>query len=152
MEEKLAASAELLSQFEENDEFNSAIWQLYQGTCSLYIGDATSAEQSLEHALRELEPNLLHQRTLATLLLAQARLKMGNLEGSLNAVRNAVPLVLATTSSLLDRGLIDLVERLVITLPGNDEVGELVAVVQQHPRLHIIRTQQCVPRYLEATL
>ncbi|MEO8971775.1 MAG: hypothetical protein ABI406_09280 [Ktedonobacteraceae bacterium] len=151
MEEKLAASAELLAQFGENDEFDATLWQLYQGTCALYSGNFSCAEQFLEHALHELKPNLLHQRASATLLQAQARLKLGNLASSLNSVRDAVPLVLATASSLLDRGLIDLIEQLVITLPRDDEVRELVEVVRQHPRLHIIQTQQCVPRYLEAT-
>ncbi len=152
MEEKLAASAELLTQFEGNDEFDAAIWQLYRGTCSLYIGDPASAEQSLEQALQELRPNLLHQRASTGLLQAQARLKMGEVKGSLSAVRAAVPVVLAATSPLLDRGLMDLVEQFMITLPKDDEVRNLVEEVRQHPRLHEIHTQQPVPRYLEATL
>lgn len=152
MEEKLAASENLLAQNEGNDEFNAAIWQLYQGTCSLYIGDTIKAEQSLDDALRELKPHLLHERAMTLLLQAQARLKMGNAEGALKSVRDALPLVLATTSSLLDRGLIDLVERLMIPLSGNEDMAELAAVVQRHPRLHTISTQHCVPRYLEATL
>lgn len=152
MEEKLAASAELLTQFEGNDEFDAAIWQLYRGTCSLYIGDPASAEQSLEQALRELRPNLLHQRASTALLQAQARLKMGEVKGSLSAVRAAVPAVIAATSPLLDRGLIDLVEQFMITLPKDDEVRNLVEEVRQHPRLFVIHTQKPVPRYLEATL
>jgi tetratricopeptide (TPR) repeat protein len=152
MEEKLVASAELLTQCEGNDEFDGAIWQLYRGTCSLYIGDPAIAEQFLEHALRDLKPNLLHQRASTALLQAQARLKMGEVKGSLSVVRAAVPAVIAATSPLIDRGLIDLVEQFVITLPKDDEVGDLVAEVRQHPRLHGILTQQHIPRYLEATL
>ncbi len=152
MEEKLAASAELLTQCEGNDEFDAAIWQLYQGTCALYIGDPTNAEQSLEHALRELRPNLLHQRASAALLLAQARLKMGEVKGSLNVVQVAVPLVITATSPLIDRGLIDLVEQFMLTLPKDTEVRDLVEEVQQHPRLHAISTQKHVPRYLESIL
>ena len=152
MEEKLSASAELLSQFEGNDEFDAAIWQLYRGTCALYIGDPGSAEQYLEHALRELRPNLLHQRASAALLQAQACIKMGEWKRSLSVVRAAVPLVVATTSPLLDRGLVDLVEQFMITLPKDDEVRDLVEEVRQHSRLHANHVQQRVPRYLEATL
>jgi hypothetical protein len=76
----------------------------------------------------------------------------GNLKGSLSAVRAAVPLVVAASSSLIDRGLVGLVEQFMITLPKDDEVKDLVEEVQQHPRLHIIHTQQHIPRYLEATL
>jgi hypothetical protein len=152
MEEKLSTSAELLTQCDGNDEFDVAIWHLYRGTCALYVGDPDRAEQPLEHALRALRPNLLHQRASAALLLAQARLKMGELKGSLSAVRAAVPLVLAATSSLIDRGLVDLVEQFMVTLPKDDEVRELAEEVQQHPRWHLIQTQHHIPRYLEATL
>jgi hypothetical protein len=58
----------------------------------------------------------------------------------------------ATTSPLLDRGLVDLVEQFVIPLARDADVNELVEVVQQHPRLHTIGVQHRVPRYLEATL
>jgi tetratricopeptide (TPR) repeat protein len=152
MEEKLAASAALLMQCEGNDEFDAAIWQLYRGTCALYIGDAADADQSLEQALRELKPNLLHQRASAALLQAQARLKMGEAQGSVRVVRAAVPAVLAAASPLLDRGLIDLVEQFTLTFPKDDEVKNLVAEVRQQPRWHVISTQQRVPRYLEATV
>ena len=77
---------------------------------------------------------------------------MGALKGSLSAVRAAVPLAVATTSSLIDRGLVDLVEQFMVTLPQDDEVRDLVEEVQQHPRLHTIQTQHQIPRYLEATL
>jgi transcriptional regulator with XRE-family HTH domain/tetratricopeptide (TPR) repeat protein len=152
MEEKLSASAELLTQCEGNDEFDAAIWHYYRGTCTLYIGDPSSAEQYLEHALRELRPNLLHQRASTALLLAQARLKMGEWEGALIVARDAVPLVVGTTSPLLDRGLVDLVEHFMVTLPKDTDVKDLVEAVQQHSRLHAIHMQQRVPRYLEAIL
>lgn len=152
MEEKLSESAELLTQFEGNDEFDAAIWRLYRGTCALYIGDPGNAEQSLKQALHELSPNLLHQRASAALLLAQAHFKMGEWEEALSVARDAVPLVVATASPLMDRGLVDLVERFVIPLPRDAEVKELVEAVHQHPRLHAIHVQQRVPRYLEATL
>ncbi len=152
MEEKLSESAELLTQFEGNDEFDAAIWRLYQGTCALYIGDPGKAEQSLKQALHELSPNLLHQRASAALLLAQAHLKVGEWEEALSVARDAVPLVVATASPLMDRGLVDLVERFVIPLPGDADVNELVEAVQQQPRFHAIHVQQRVPRYLEATL
>lgn len=152
MEEKLAASAELLTQFEGNDEFDAAIWQLYKGTCELYSGNPQNAEKPLELALHGLKPNLLHQRASIVLLLAQARLKMGELEKALGAVRIAVPLVVASDSPLLDRGLIDLAEQFVLLLPNDTDVRELVGDIQQHPRLKEMQTQQRVPRYLEATL
>ena len=118
----------------------------------MYNGDPPSAEQSLEQALRELKPNLLHQRTSATLLLAQAHMKRGAWEGALRVARDAVPLVVATTSPVMDRGLFDLVEQFVVTLPRDAEVKDLVDEVRQHPRLHAMFVQQRVPRYLEATL
>jgi hypothetical protein len=152
MEEKLSASGELLTQFAGNDEFDAAIWQLYQGTCALYSGDPGRADQYLDLALDELKPNLLHQRTSAALLQAQARLSMGEWKRALSSVRMAVPLVVATTSPLLDRGLVDLVEQFVLTFPRDADVKELVDEVQQHPRLNAIHVQQRVPRYLEATL
>lgn len=152
MEEKLAASAQLLTQCEGNDEFDATIWQLYRGTCALYIGDAADADQSLEQALSELKPNLLHQRASAALLQAQARLKMGEAQGSVRVVRDAVPAVLAAASPLLDRGLIDLVEQFTLTFPKDDEVKNLVEEVRQHRRWHVISTQPHVPRYLEATV
>ncbi len=152
MEEKLSESAELLTEFEGNDEFDAAIWQLYRGTCELYIGKPSSAEQYLEHALRELKPDLLHQRASAALLQAQARLKMGEWKRALGVVRDAVPLVVASTSSLLDRGLVDLVEQFMVTLPWDTDVRDLVEEVLQQPRLHAVHLQRHVPRYLEATL
>ena len=152
MEEKLSASAELLTQFEGNDEFDAAIWQLYRGTCALYIGDSASADTSLEQALHDLKPNLLHQRASAALLQAQARLKMGNMKGSLEVVHTAVPLVVAADSPLLDRGLIDQVEQLTTTFPRNTEVNGIVKEVQQYPRLRTFHAQQQIPRYLEAKL
>lgn len=152
MEAKLSASAELLTQFEGNDEFDAAIWHLYRGTCALYAGNPESAEQSLEHALRELRPNHLHERASAALLQAQASLKMGELKKSLSIVRTSVPLVLAATSSLMDGGLVDLLEQLLKALPKDDEVKDLLEEVRQHPRLHLIHTRHHIPRYLEATL
>ena len=152
MEEKLSASAEHLTQFEGNDEFDAAIWLLYRGTCALYIGDAESAEQSLEHALHELRPDQLHERASATLLQAQACLKTGELKKSLSIVRACVPLVLAAASSLMDRGLVDLIEQLVKALPKDDEANHLLEEIRQHPQLHVIHTQHHIPRYLEATL
>lgn len=77
---------------------------------------------------------------------------MGELKGSVSAMRAAVPLVVATTSSLIDRGLVDLVEQFMVTLPQDDEVRDLAEEVQQHPRWHLIQTQHHIPRYLEATL
>ena len=152
MEEKLAASADLLTQFEGNDEFDVAIWQLYRGTCSLYIGDPASADTHLEQALGELRPNLLHQRASAALLQAEARLKRKEMKGSLETMHVAVPLVGAAASPLLDRGLIDLVERLTTIFPRKGEVGNLVEEVQRHPRLCGFQAQQRIPRYLEASL
>jgi tetratricopeptide (TPR) repeat protein len=152
MEEKLSSSAELLAQFEGNDEFDAAIWQLYRGTCALYIGDSASADTYLEQALHDLKPNLLHQRASAVLLQAQARLKMGNMKGSLEVVRTAVPLVVAADSPLLDRGLIDQIEQLTTKSPGNTEVKSIVKEVQQYPRLCAFHAQQQIPRYLEAKL
>ena len=152
MEEKLSASSELLTQFDGNDEFDAAIWQLYRGTCALYIGDYTNAEQYFEHALRELKPNLLHQRASATLLQAQAHLKMGDLKKALSVVRIAIPVVVAATSPLLDRGLVDLIEKFMLALPKDANVKNLVDEVQQHSRLCVIHSQHHVPRYLEATL
>ena len=152
MEEKLSSSAELLTQFEGNDEFDLAIWQLYRGTCALYIGDSASADTYLEQALHDLKPNLLHQRASAALLQAQARLKMGNMKGSLEVVRTAVPLVIAAASPLLDRGLIDQIEQLMTKSPGNTEVKSIVKEVQQYPRLCTFDAQQQIPRYLEAKL
>ncbi len=152
MEEKLSASGELLTHFAENDEFDAAIWQLYRGTCALYSGDPRAAEQHLERAFGALRPNLLHQRASAALLLAQARTKTGEWNGALRMARTALPLVVTATSPLLDRGLVDLVEQLMIRLPGDTEVNDLVKEVRQHPRLQAISVQQRVPRYLEATL
>jgi transcriptional regulator with XRE-family HTH domain len=152
MEEKLSSSAELLAQFEGNDEFDAAIWQLYRGTCALYIGDSASADTYLEQALHDLKPNLLHQRASAVLLQAQARLKMGNMKGSLEVVRTAVPLVVAADSPLLDRGLIDQIEQLTTTFPRNTEVKGIVTEVQRYPRLCAFHAQQQIPRYLEAKL
>ena len=152
MEEKLSASAELLNQCEGNDEFDAAIWQLYRGTCALYIGDSASADTHLEQALHDLRPNLLHQRAYAALLQAQARLTMGDMKGSLEVVGTAVPLVVAADSPLLDRGLIDQVERLTTTFPRNAEVRDIAKEVQRHPRLCAFHAQQHIPRYLEAKL
>jgi len=152
MEEKLATSADLLTQCEGNDEFDEAIWQLYRGTCALYIGDCISADTHLEQALRNLRPNLFHQRASAALLQAEARLKRKDMKGSLETVHTAVPLVVTAASPLLDRGLIDLVEQLRTTFPRNDAVSGLVEEVQRHPRLCAFQAQQRIPRYLEATL
>jgi len=152
MEEKLSASGELLTHFAGNDEFDAAIWQLYRGTCALYSGDPGSAEQYLELALHELKPNLLHQRASAVLLQMQARLKMGEWKKALSAVHIAVPLVIVSNSPLLDRGLIDLVEQLMLLSPKDADVKELIDDIRQHPRLNEIQKQQQVPRYLEATL
>jgi hypothetical protein len=77
---------------------------------------------------------------------------MGALKESLSIVRAAVPPVVAATSSLIDRGLVDLVEQFMVTLPRDDEVSDLIEEVQQQPRLHVIQTQHHIPRYLEATL
>src|SRR5216683_2606882 len=152
MEEKLSASAELLNQFEGNDEFDAAIWQLYRGTCALYIGNSASADTYLEQALHDLRPDLLHQRAYAALLQAQARLNMGDMKGSLEAVGTAVPLVVAADSPLLDRGLIDQIEQLTTTFPRNAEVRDISKEVQRHPRLCAFHVQQHIPRYLEARL
>src|SRR5712692_2577721 len=152
MEEKLSASAELLKQFEGNDEFDAAIWQLYRGTCALYIGNSASADTYLEQALHDLRPDLLHQRAYAALLQAQARLNMGDMKGSLEAVGTAVPLVVAADSPLLDRGLIDQIEQLTTTFPRNAEVRDISKEVQRHPRLCAFHVQQHIPRYLEARL
>jgi tetratricopeptide (TPR) repeat protein/DNA-binding XRE family transcriptional regulator len=152
MEEKLAASGELLPRCEENDEFDAAIWQLYRGTCALYIGDARNAEHSLNIALHELKPHLLHQRASAALLQTQAYLKMGEWEKALSVVRDAIPPVIASNSSLLDRGLIDLVELFTGTLPKDTDVSDLFDEVRQQPRLYQAHVQQRIPRYLEATL
>src|SRR6266849_6206992 len=152
MEEKLSASAELLNQFEGNDEFDAAIWQLYRGTCALYIGNSASADTYLEQALHDLSPDLLHQRAYAALLQAQARLNMGDMKGSLEVVGTAVPLVVAADSPLLDRGLIDQIEQLTATFPRNAEVRDISKEVQRHPRLCAFHVQQHIPRYLEARL
>src|SRR5713101_8173841 len=152
MEEKLSASAELLNQFEGSDEFDAAIWQLYRGTCALYIGNSASADTYLEQALHDLRPDLLHQRAYAALLQAQARLNMGDMKGSLEVVGTAVPLVVAADSPLLDRGLIDQIEQLTATFPRNAEVREIANEVQRHPRLCAFHAQQSIPRYLEAKL
>src|SRR5258708_28275470 len=152
MEEKLSSSAELLAQFEGNDEFDAAIWQLYRGTCALYIGDSASADTYLEQALHDLRPDLLHQRAYAALLQAQARLNMGDMKGSLEAVGTSVPLVVAADSPLLDRGLIDQIEQLTTTFPRNAEVRDNSKEVQRHPPFSAFHVQQHIPRYLEARL
>jgi DNA-binding XRE family transcriptional regulator/tetratricopeptide (TPR) repeat protein len=152
MEEKLAASADLLTQCEGNDEFDVAIWQLYHGTCALYIGDSIRADIHLEQALHELRPNLLHQRASAGLLLARARLNRRDMKGSLETVHDAVPLVVAAASPLLSRGLMDLVEQLATTFPMQTEVRDLTEEVAHHPRLCAFQAREHVPRYLEATL
>lgn len=151
MEEKLSASTELLGQCEGNDEFGAAIWRLYRGTCSLYIGDVVSADTCLEQALRELRPDLLHQRASAVLLQTQARLTLRDLKGTLETLRTAVPLVVATNSLLLDRGLMDLTERFMTTFPRNGDVRDAVREIQHHPQLCTLPTRH-IPRYLEAQL
>ncbi|HYU73672.1 MAG TPA: helix-turn-helix transcriptional regulator [Ktedonobacteraceae bacterium] len=152
MDEKLAASAELLNQCEGNDEFDFAIWQLYRGTCSLYTGDFPTADTYLQQALDNLSPNLLHQRASTRLLQAQARLKVGDGKGSLEATRTAVPLVAAADSPLLFRGFVDHVQKLTTAFPGDAQVKDFAGEVQQHPQLHILYTHAHGPRYLEATL
>jgi hypothetical protein len=100
-------------------------------------------------------PNVSRRQLLqlgAALLQAQARLTMGDMNGSLEVVGTAVPLVVAADSTLLDRGLIDQIEQLTTTFPRNVEVREIANEVQRHPRLCASHAQQSIPRYLEAKL
>lgn len=152
MDEKLAASAQLLTQGEANDEFNQAIWLQYKGTCALYIGDFADADFYLQQAIRNLNPNLLHQRAFTALLLAQARLHKKDKEGTLATTRISLPLITATDSPLIFRGLFDHIQNLIDTFSKDSEVKTFIGEVLPDPQLRNLHRYINLPRYLEAAL
>ncbi len=152
MEETLDGSRNLLDQFEGNDEFDMAMWQLYKGTCALYIDDFATAEAYLQQAHISLKPHLTHQHASTALLLSQARAGMGERERAIDAVRAAIPYVAAADTPLVYRGLLDHVQHLAVQFPRESVVYQLAEEVQQHPQLQSLKMYADGPRYLEATL
>ncbi len=148
MEEALDSSYNLLDRFEGNDEFDPAMWQLYKGTCALYLQDFATAETYLQQAHTNLKPHLTHQHASTALLLSQARSGRGERETSIDAVRAAIPYVAAADTPLVYRGLLDHVQHLTGQFPSEPVVHHLAEEVHQHPQLQSLKMYADGPRYL----
>ena len=147
--EKLSASAELLNTFEANQEFDASDWQQYQATCALYLGDTENAALYFHQALDSLNPTKTLQRAYTAQFLVQTYLKLGKLEATIKAARNALPLITSTNSLLLTSSFVEDVQRMHKLFTDNEEIESIVAETSKQIQPLI---QRAVPRYLEATL
>jgi DNA-binding SARP family transcriptional activator len=147
--EKLAVSAELLRQFDSNEEFDASAWQQYQATCAFYLGDARSAASYFQQALDNLKPNWMLQRAYTAQFLVQAHLKLGELGAAMKAARVALPYILSTNSLLLTSSFIEDMQQLHTLISDNPEVETFVEETLRQLRPLAERT---VSRYLEAKL
>ncbi len=73
--EKLAQSAALLNQLENNEEFDLSAWKQYQAICAFYLGDAENAATYFRQVFDELNPNWILQRAYTAQFLYQAYIK-----------------------------------------------------------------------------
>lgn len=149
VDEKLAASAELLQKIKGNEEFDTSTWQQYQATCALYLGNAETAEAHFQQALYDLRPHWTQRRAYTAQFLAQARLKLGKWQESVDAARIALPLIADVDSMLLSFGFMDYVQELQSMFPENEEIRTFAQEVQQQLKLDI---KIEIPRYLEVKL
>lgn len=147
--EKLAASAELLNQFDTSEEFDASSWQQYQATCAFYLGDASNAVAYFRQALDNLKPNWILQRAYTAQFLTQAHIKLENVNEAVRAAHIALPDITATNSLLLAASFVEDVQQLRSLSPDNTEVEALVAetLQQLEPSIH-----NTIPRYLEAKI
>ena len=149
VDEKLAASAELLHKIKGNEEFDTSTWQQYQAICALYLGNAETAETYFQQALYDLQIHWTQRRAYTAQFLAQARLKLGKWQESVDAARIALPLIANVDSMLLSFGFMDYVQELQTMFPENEEIRTFTHEVQQKLKLDI---KLEIPRYLEVKL
>lgn len=144
---KLDVSAQILAGADSNDEFDLPTWMQYRAICSYYLGDMTKADQYFQEALKNLKSEWVLQRGYTMLLQAQARLKLNEQEASILVAHSALPLIIAIDSPLINRGLWDYVEELIMRYPDNRGVKNFAEEVKQQMQLSVYSK---VPRYLEA--
>ncbi len=134
VEEKLAASAELLEYPNPDDEFDEAIWNQIAGNCLLLNGHYTRAIDHFHRSLTLLSLPWRTRRTLTLIPLAEAYARKREKEASLAVATEAATSVHTVDSSLLVRHFLEYRQVLMETFPRDQAVRSFIARVM--PQLH----------------
>jgi tetratricopeptide (TPR) repeat protein len=134
VEEKLAASAELLEYPNPDGEFDQAIWYQIAGNCLLLNGHYTRAIDHFHRSLSLLSLPWRTRRTLSLIPLAEAHARKRDKEASLAVATEAATTVHAVNSTMLIRHFLEYRQVLIETFPRDQEVRSFIAHVL--PQLH----------------
>ncbi|GLV60911.1 hypothetical protein KDH_77300 [Dictyobacter sp. S3.2.2.5] len=134
-EEKLDASSQLLEKLGPDEEFDAAQWQQMSGSSMLNLKHYSRAINHLETALRQQPEAWIIRRARTLVPLAEAYARKRELEASLGAAKNLVPLLADIDSSMLNQRFTEYQQVLVKVFPHEPRAQAFIQSVRQRPLL-----------------
>lgn len=148
-DEKLQASAELLSQLELNMEFDTSTWYYYKGACAFYLHKMEQANVYFELAGQGHHTSWTLQRANTVLMQVEAYLHMKDWQSSFVKAKHVYPLIITLDSPLLSYAFRGYVQELCKQAPEDKKIVSFAEDVQK--QLHLL-AHPPIPRYLEAAI